>query len=319
MLIFAGFIYWLDHYEKEPKILLGIVFLWGAVIAAGTAFVFNTIIGVSIFLLTGSENATELATGSLAAPIIEEILKAMAVMLIYLLFKTEFDSILDGIIYASITALGFAATENFYYIYQNGYLVEGWNGLYEMAFIRIILVGWQHPFFTSFFGIGLAIARLNQNKLLKITAPVIGLCTAVFTHSLHNTLSPFLIESFGGTGFIIGSFLDWSGWFIMLIFIIWVIFRERDLLVTYLLDEVAQENLTKDQYLTAISLRRQFRASLQALCRGDLRKFRRFYSLCAELSHKKNQYTRLGNESGNDEIIRNIKTEIRQLSAHVLS
>jgi protease PrsW len=35
MFLFAGFIYWLDRYEKEPRLLLGAVFFWGAVIAAG--------------------------------------------------------------------------------------------------------------------------------------------------------------------------------------------------------------------------------------------------------------------------------------------
>ena len=46
------------------------------------------------------------------APIIEESLKGLAVLLVFLLFRKEFDSILDGIVYAAITALGFAATEN---------------------------------------------------------------------------------------------------------------------------------------------------------------------------------------------------------------
>jgi hypothetical protein len=39
MFLFAVFINWLDRYEKEPKILLGAAFGWGAVIAAGFAFI----------------------------------------------------------------------------------------------------------------------------------------------------------------------------------------------------------------------------------------------------------------------------------------
>ena len=41
-LLFAYVLYWLDRYEKEPLLLLGGVFLWGAVIAAGSAFIINT-------------------------------------------------------------------------------------------------------------------------------------------------------------------------------------------------------------------------------------------------------------------------------------
>ena len=44
MLLFAWLIYWLDRYEKEPKVLLGGVFLWGAVVAAGGAFLVNTLL-----------------------------------------------------------------------------------------------------------------------------------------------------------------------------------------------------------------------------------------------------------------------------------
>ena len=42
MFFFAAFIYWLDRYEKEPKILLGAAFFWGVVIAAGGAFIINS-------------------------------------------------------------------------------------------------------------------------------------------------------------------------------------------------------------------------------------------------------------------------------------
>ena len=37
MFLFAGFVYWLDRYEKEPKLLLGATFIWGVVIAGGGA------------------------------------------------------------------------------------------------------------------------------------------------------------------------------------------------------------------------------------------------------------------------------------------
>ena len=37
MFFFAALVYWLDRYEKEPKILLGATFFWGVVIAAGGA------------------------------------------------------------------------------------------------------------------------------------------------------------------------------------------------------------------------------------------------------------------------------------------
>jgi RsiW-degrading membrane proteinase PrsW (M82 family) len=181
-LLFACILYWLDRFEKEPLLLLGAVFLWGAVVAAGSAFVINTVLGIGIFAFTGSEVAYQLTTGSIVAPLVEETLKGAAVLIVFLVFRREFDSVLDGIIYAGVAALGFVATENTYYIYAYGYQEGGWSGLFYLTFVRVFLVGWQHPFYTAFFGIGLAMARLNRNMAVKILAPLFGLGLAMFTH-----------------------------------------------------------------------------------------------------------------------------------------
>src|SRR5688572_27452960 len=189
MFLFAAIVYWFDRYEKEPKMLLGAAFFWGVVIAAGGAFIINTVFGVGIFLATNSEVAAELGTVSIIAPIVEEFLKGLAVAIIFLLFRKEFDSILDGIFYAAIAALGFAATENTFYIYSHGYQETGWGGLILLTFVRVVLVGWQHPFYTAFIGIGFAIARTNRNTLIKFVAPLAGYGIAVATHAFHNTFS----------------------------------------------------------------------------------------------------------------------------------
>ena len=190
-LLFAYILYWLDRFEKEPLLLLGAVFLWGAVVAAGAAFIINTVLGIGIFVFTGSEAATNLTTGSIIAPLVEETLKGAAVLIVFLIFRREFDSVLDGIIYAGVAALGFAATENTYYIYSYGYQEGGWSGLFTLVFVRVILVGWQHPAYTALIGIGLAVARANRSWAVKIAAPLLGWAAAIFTHALHNTIASF--------------------------------------------------------------------------------------------------------------------------------
>src|SRR4030042_95746 len=125
----------------------------------------------------------------LFASIIEETLKGMSCLLVFLYFRQEYDSILDGIVYAAITAIGFAATENAYYIYTYGFQETGVNGLLWMFFIRVILVGWQHPFYTAFIGIGLAISRFNRNPWIIITIPILVLGMAIIAHSIPTTIS----------------------------------------------------------------------------------------------------------------------------------
>lgn len=311
MLFFAVILYWSDRYEKEPWLLLGAVFMWGAVIAAGGAFIINTFLGVGIFIFSNSEAATNLATGSLIAPIVEEILKGFAVVVVFLIFRKEFDSILDGIIYAGVAALGFAATENTYYIFNHGFLETGWQGLWVLAFIRVILVGWQHPFYTAFTGIGLSLARLNNAVWIKIIAPVVGFGLAIITHSFHNTIPTFLS---GISGLAIGIVIDWTGWFFMFIFILWAILKERQTVKKYLAEEVNAGIISSGNYQIASSSWSQMVVGIQALFSGHYLNTRRFYQLCGELAHKKLQLAGLGNEDGNLAAIKNIQTELSRLS-----
>ena len=310
MFLFAAFVNWLDRYEKEPKILLGAAFFWGVVIAGGGAYVLNTAFGIGIYTLTGSEGAAEFGTTSIVAPIIEEGLKGLAVLVVFLLFRKEFDSILDGIVYAAITAMGFAAIENVLYIYRNGFQENGWEGFWTLVVIRVMLVGWMHPFFTSFTGIGLALSRLSRNPLVKILAVPAGYTVAVFTHAFHNTFSGLLG---GWSGFLAGTFIDYLGYALMLIFIIWVVVNERNILKRHLREEVEKGYMSQRQYNSAISFF-QTSAHLSALTSGTFMKTARFYQVCGELAHKKDQLTKLGEERGNTRIIEQLRSELVALS-----
>lgn len=311
MLLYAGFVYWLDRYEKEPKVLLGGVFIWGAVVAAGAAFFINTLLGIGIYLFTNSESVTEWTTSSIIAPIIEETLKGLAVLVVYLVFLTEFDSVLDGIIYAAITALGFAASENVYYIYTVGFLKGQYAGLLAMTFVRVLLVGWQHPFYTSFIGIGLAFTRLSRNLVVKFAAPVVGWSVAVFFHSLHNTLLHLLSDP---GGFLFNTATDWTGWVFIFIVVLLAIRSEQHNIALQLEEEVNKGVISKEQYLTAYSAWAQSLASLGALRSGQYRSTRRFYQLAAELAHKKRQLSQMGEEIGNSAIIEQLRQELSSLS-----
>lgn len=311
MFLFAGFIYWLDRYEKEPKILLGGAFIWGALVAAGVAYLVNTLLGISIFLLTSSETATDIATGSLIAPVVEEVLKGFAVLIVFLAWHSEFDSILDGIVYAAVTALGFAATENAFYIFTYGYQSDGMTGLLGMFVVRVLLVGWQHPFYTAFTGIGLAAARLDRSPWVKIVAPLAGLSLAIITHSAHNTIASLFS---GAGGLILGTLFDWSGWIFMLIFILWMIRRERNWLVEQLKEEISLGNLTPHQYQLACSSWSQSWARFNALFAGKYRATARFFQVCGELSHKKHQLSTQGEEDGNQQKITLLRAELQNLS-----
>jgi len=311
MFYFAYLLYSVDRYEKEPLLLLLGVFSWGMTIAAGGAYIINTIFGITIFSITGSEAASDLATGSISAPFVEESLKGMAVLLVFLIFKREFDSVLDGIIYAGVAALGFAATENVLYIWR-GYESSGWEGLFTLVLIRVILVGWQHPLYTAFTGIGLATSRISTSWLVKIFAPIVGFSVAIFTHAFHNTLAG--IPFFGEMTCVIGSLLDWFGVFFMVVVIVWASWREQRNLINHLREEVQLGNININQYRTACSSITQSLARFTSIFIGNFQATNRFYQVCGELAHKKQQLQKNGDENGNTEIIKQYRTELAHLS-----
>lgn len=306
MFLFAAFVYWLDRYEKEPIALLGATFFWGMVIAGGGAFIINTAFGIGIYIFTGSEGTAEMGTTSIVAPVVEEIFKGLAVAIVFFIFYKEFDSILDGIIYGGMVGLGFAATENTIYIYRNGYLDGGWGGLFLLAFIRVILVGWMHAFFTAFTGIGFAVARTNKSILVKFIAPLVGLGIAISVHAFHNTFGG-LVGGLGGLA--AGTFIDWIGWAFMLGFIIWMINHERNIVKKQLEEEVYAGLISQAQYQNAISPWNMTLAGLNGKTTA------RFYQVCGELAHKKEQLTKHGNESRNLAIIESLRTELASLAA----
>jgi len=314
MLIYAWFLYILDRYEKEPlKLLLG-VFTWGAVVAAGAAYVINTLSSMGIYFLTQSDFASQLTVSTLVAPAVEETLKGAAVLIVYLIFRSEFDSPLDGIIYGGVTALGFAATENIWYIHKLGFLESGWQGLLDLTLIRVVLVGWQHPFYTAFVGLGFAFARRSKHTFWKWTSPIIGWSTAVFFHLLHNLFAGLLKSRIG---LIFTTYWDWSGYFGLLFLVLFFIYREQNWMKEHLEAEYKQGLLSKDHYQTACSALKQSIVFLKARISGKNSQTRRFYQVCGDLMHKKRQLLHHKDELGAAIEIQRLRSELTNLAEKI--
>ncbi len=313
-LVYAWVVYWMDRYEKEPLHLLGGVFLWGAIVATIGALIASLFLQVGIIALTGSEVLAELAGGSVIAPVVEESLKGLAVLLVFLVFRKEFDTVLDGIVYASITALGFAATENVLYLYFMGYQDGGVEGMMLLFFLRVVLGGWNHAVYTSFIGIGLALARLHPGALVKVAAPVGGWFIGVTLHGIHNTMAVLLGATIGLGGLAATLLVDWVSWLVMFGIIIWAIVREKRWMKTYLLEEVESGVITQLHYQTACSSWGQSFARVRALFGGRYRDTKNLYQLCGELSQKKHQFATLGDEGRNRVMIAELRERLREVA-----
>lgn len=230
----------LDRYDPEPwYALLGCLF-WGGIAATGYAAVINTAVGGIIGGETG-----DLVSTVVSAPIVEEGFKGLVVFGVFYFLHGEFDGIVDGIIYATFTALGFAAVENIIY-----YARAAGSDALAMTFIfRGVIAPWGHPVYTSMTGIGFGIARETRSTVLRYTAPFLGYICAVTLHAIWNgsaALADRLGE--GGGAFFLCMLPIWL--LFVLVFLVGVIFlvrRRGRIIREYLADEVALKNLTQDE------------------------------------------------------------------------
>jgi len=235
----------IDRYDPEPWWALAMAFLWGAITACGFSGWINTINGEIARELLGKDAAEVIGT-VISAPVFEEATKGIFVLGMLLFLRREFDGVVDGVIYATFSALGFAATENVLY-YGRSLQKGGVAALGLTVFIRGILAPWGHPLYTSMTGIGVGIARETNSRVLKVLAPIGGYCVAVALHATWN-------------GTAVAS--DWFKmpelflmmlplWFLFLLafgaIMIWLVRREGQIIRKNLQDEVLLGNLSKEE------------------------------------------------------------------------
>src|SRR5690606_32421157 len=104
----------LDRYDPEPWYALVGCLLWGGIAACGFSAVTNTAVQEVVGALVGASTGG-LVSAVVSAPLVEEFWKAIGVLGVFYFRRREFDGVVDGIIYATFVALGFATVENVIY------------------------------------------------------------------------------------------------------------------------------------------------------------------------------------------------------------
>ncbi|WP_188187026.1 PrsW family intramembrane metalloprotease [Nonomuraea sp. SYSU D8015] len=173
----------LDRLEPEPKLHLAFAFAWGAGVAVVLAVAF-TLLGQQLFLRAGYGDALVESIGAVVlAPVIEEALKGSALLLL-LRRRHEIDGLTDGIVYASMAGLGFAAVENVGY-YLLAYGENGAGAAIQLFVLRGLIDPLGHPIYTSLIGVGVAYA-LTRRTAGRFAAIPVGYLGAVLLHGLWN-------------------------------------------------------------------------------------------------------------------------------------
>ena len=235
--------YIVDRYDPEPWWALAGVFLWGALFATGVSAVINTVLGAVFGSFFGT---------AISAPVFEELTKGMAILGMVVFLRREFDGVVDGIIYGTFVAIGFAATENVIYYTRFHRDIGG------IFFLRGVLTPWLHPLFTAMTGIGFGLGREHGAAWAKVVFPIGGYMIGVFLHAWWNGLPLFFGQGAFVLNLLVGLLMAVS-FFVMICVLV---YRKGKTIKKYLEDEVLVGTISQEEYELITSYGGRFKARL---------------------------------------------------------
>jgi len=195
-------IYLIDTYEREPVSILIAAVAWGGIAATTLSMYTNTPLAELIYKFSGNADFTQTWSAALTAPFVEEGFKALGVILLVSLARSEMDDMLDGFIWGAMVGIGFLLVEDVFYFVRSFGESGSYGSLFQMFLIRILGAGpYSHFLYTGLSGMGIAYytTRTDQPWMRRLLVGI-GLAAAgVAAHFLWN--SPIL-SGIAGDGIV---------------------------------------------------------------------------------------------------------------------
>jgi RsiW-degrading membrane proteinase PrsW (M82 family) len=233
--VHIGLIYWLDRMEPEPPNLIWETFLWGATGAIVFAFILEVMGGYLVASLTRDEAVLRFVNISVFGPVIEETLKAAALLFVFKRNPDDFENVGDGIIYAAMVGIGFSVIENIFY-YESAWVRGGTPTTLVLFGFRGVLTSYLHPLFTAMTGIGLGVAAKKGKGVLSVE-PILGFLGAIALHGSWNYSGLSFYPVYTALAlWVFGKILDES------------IYGEDSFLKAHLQPELEKRHIDQTQY-----------------------------------------------------------------------
>lgn len=328
-------LWYLDRRERESIWLFIGAIVWGGVISTGVSAIFNALgsgfieVGLEIAGGIDKDILSQLLTAALVAPFVEETAKGLAVLVLLLFMRAEFDNLRDGLIYGALVGLGFNIAEVALYV-MKGYIDTGIPPFGEQFAARFVFLGINgHLLWSALCGAGIGIARQTANGCLRWFAPIGGYAAAVLGHMLNNSVGVFILAILLMVlGFDISADANvpaWAMWFsaavmnVLVQGLSYVLFGvlfylsaiwERAIIRTYLADEIGT-SVTSAEYDEIVRDRLFF--GNKRLDRTGGRTAQAIINAQNELAFRKWHLAREGGDASNDALVAAWRNDIAAL------
>ncbi len=182
-LIYALWIRNTEIYRREPMGAIELVFVYGATIALGAAFILELIVAGFAGLFISNELLNTLLLALIFAPIIEEFTKATGVFTV----RRRLTEPENGLVYGAASGLGFAAGENV--LYFTAAFLQGVDVFIVTAVARTLTSMLLHASTTSITGFGISRSACLKAWFGRPASWFPYYLAAVGIHSFFNLLA----------------------------------------------------------------------------------------------------------------------------------
>ena len=249
--VYAPLIKALDRNDQIPWSNFLACMLWGGTAGCGLSLVLNSLGSHTLASFFSTSEAWNL-TAVVIAPVVEEVCKGLAVLVLFWILHDEFDNVLEGLVLGAASGLGFALVENT--IYNVRFLAEGESAFLVLGTYRTLvnaLIG--HPIYTAMTGAGLGLLReLPRRQLRRYAYPAAGLATAIAMHVVWNAAAVYLAQATGDRVGLLALVVNaavfgGAGLLFAVAAYVFAAARERRVMVTYLAEEVGRGFVEADE------------------------------------------------------------------------
>ena len=265
----VGLLLWLDRSAPTPTGYLALALGWGTLVATLLALMVNSWVATRI----GDIYGPSARSAVFVAPWVEEAAKGAVVLLIAVVRRHRFAGIVDALVLAGLSGIGFAFTENIVY-YGNLFARvaaqhntdAALDAVQELFLWRGVAMPFAHPIFTMMLGVGVGVAVRQRHTAVRILAPVTGYVVAVVMHMGYNAAASFTTQSAGLWPMYLVVMLPLLG--AVVAFALWVRHRERQVLAARLGDYVVYGWLAREEIPSLVSLSGRLAARRRAKPQG---------------------------------------------------
>ena len=176
-LAWLGYFYIRDERNRGPLHLVFTVFAGGLMAGPISLLLFEGLEHVAFYkdldAIDAQPDYIILSYSLFAIGLVEELSKFVVFWFLVGRKNVQFNSAMDGVVYAAAAALGFATIENWYFM----------SAVEEPVWSRAITLPFNHVLFSSFWGVGLGLVRSHGRPS---TVVVKGLALAIVFHGLYD-------------------------------------------------------------------------------------------------------------------------------------